>query len=116
MRLDLGVLTYSFQFVCEEAYSECITEYENDAQEQSNCTTSIYDKCGTLNPADVSDSASSTTTAASSASASATASATSGSSTAGASSTSSAGAAPTNIQFVGTGAAAAAIGLLAYML
>lgn len=110
------MLIFSFQFVCEEAYSECIDEYENDAQGQANCTTSIADKCGSLDPTEVSTSDSSTTSAASSASASATGSATSSASTGAASSTSSAGAAPTNIQFVGTGAAAAAIGLLAYML
>ncbi|PSR91930.1 hypothetical protein BD289DRAFT_452069 [Coniella lustricola] len=104
-------------FVCEEAYSECITEYENDQQEQANCTTSIGDKCGTLDPSEASTSdSSSTTTAASSATAAASGTSGSSASTAAASSTSTAGAAPTNIQFVGTSAAAAALGLLAYML
>ncbi|KAF3764916.1 hypothetical protein M406DRAFT_356729 [Cryphonectria parasitica EP155] len=103
-------------FVCEQAYSDCITEYENDQQAQANCTTSIADHCGTLDPSDATTSSSTTSSAASSGTASASGSSASGSSTAAASSTSTAGAVPTNIQMVGTGAAAAAFGLLAYML
>lgn len=103
-----------FQFVCKQAFSDCINANENNQQAQSNCTTSINDKCGTLNPANYS--ASSTSASASSGTASSTASGTSAASTAAASSTSAAGAAPTNIQHIGTGAAAAAFGLLAYML
>lgn len=105
------------QYTCEEAYKECNTANVGNAKGQANCTTTIQDNCGSLDPASYSASGSATTSSASSAS-SGTASATSGSASAtGAStSTSTAGAVPTHLQHIGTGAAAAALGLFAYML
>lgn len=102
-------------FVCEEAFAECNADNVGDSTAQQNCTTSIADKCGSLDPADA-DTSTSTSASASSGTASATASGSTASSTAASSSTSAAGAAPTNFQHIGTGAAAAAVGLLAYML
>ncbi|KAJ4424757.1 hypothetical protein N0V82_000476 [Gnomoniopsis sp. IMI 355080] len=102
-------------YTCQEAFSECNTENVGNAKGQANCTTTIQDNCGTLDPASYSASGSSSSS--SSASASGTASATSSASaTAASTATSTAGAVPTHIQHIGTGAAAAAIGFFAYML
>ncbi|KAI1866531.1 hypothetical protein JX265_007832 [Neoarthrinium moseri] len=110
---DMNEYKESLPFhICQEAFTECITQTVGNAAGQRNCTTSISDKCGTKNATDSSASTPSTTTAASS---SGTATAAS-SSKAATSSTSKAGAMPTNIQHIGNGAAAVAVGLLAYML
>lgn len=106
------------QFVCQQAFQDCNEANVGNAKGQANCTTSIQDNCGTLDPADYSASPSSTDS-----SSSETASATSGGSSstaepssAGASSSSSQAAAPTNVQHLGTGALAAGMGVLAYLL
>ncbi|KAJ0121708.1 pci domain-containing protein [Diaporthe amygdali] len=100
-------------FVCQQAFTDCNEANVGNAKGQENCTTSIQDHCGTLDPADYSATPSST--------GSSTASATSGSSSStassgSASSSSSQAAAPTNIQHLGTGALAAGMGVLAYLL
>ncbi|CAK7265189.1 hypothetical protein SEPCBS119000_001385 [Sporothrix epigloea] len=104
-------------FICEEAYSECNAEYVGNAAAQSNCTTSIQDQCGSLDPNNYTAAAVVTTTSASSSAAgksTGTASAATGSGTAPVTTTSSkAGAVPTAI---GHGAAAVALGLFAYLL
>ncbi|KAK7719564.1 hypothetical protein SLS64_001741 [Diaporthe eres] len=103
-------------FICQRAFQDCNEANVGNAKGQENCTTSIQDNCGTLDPADYS-----ATPSATESSSSETASATSGgsSSTASAgsaSSSSSQAAAPTNIQHLGTGALAAGMGVLAYLL
>ncbi|KAI3400489.1 hypothetical protein diail_3110 [Diaporthe ilicicola] len=98
-------------FVCQQAFTDCNEANVGNAKGQENCTTSIQDHCGTLDPA--------TYTATPSSSASATsgsASSTASSSSSSASSSSSQAAAPTNIQHLGTGALAAGMGVLAYLL
>ncbi|CAK7208927.1 hypothetical protein SBRCBS47491_000263 [Sporothrix bragantina] len=104
-------------FICEEAYSECNAQYAGNAAAQKNCTTSIQDQCGTLNPDNYTAAAATTTSATTSATAgksTGTASTTAASGTAAVTTTSStAGAVPTA---VGHGAAAVALGLFAYLL
>ncbi|KAI0889812.1 uncharacterized protein GGS22DRAFT_149202 [Annulohypoxylon maeteangense] len=100
-------------FVCERLQSNCITQEENNAAGQKNCTTTFGDKCGTES---VSAHAGEGATTSSSSSAAPSRSATAASSSAAASSTSHAAAVPTNIQYLGNGAAAVAVGLFAYML
>ncbi|CAK7241169.1 MAG: hypothetical protein STHCBS139747_002628 [Sporothrix thermara] len=110
-------------FVCEEAYSECNAQNAGDAAAQKNCTTSIQDQCGSLNPDDYTPAPATTSSAAAPSSSAAaestsavpaTASAAASSGSAAVASTSSvAGAVPTA---VGHGAAAVAMGLFAYLL
>lgn len=107
------------QFVCQQAFTDCNNANVGDANGQKNCTTSIQDKCGMLDPADYSAAPSSTGDSGSSETASSTASGTASStaeSSAGASSSPSAAAAAANIQNLGTGALAAGMGILAYLL
>ncbi|KAI0176432.1 hypothetical protein GGR52DRAFT_361994 [Hypoxylon sp. FL1284] len=104
-------------FVCERLQDNCIKSTENDAAGQKNCTSTFSDKCGTENVADHAGEGASSATTSSSASPSPTAAAESGSQSGSMTTTSSEGvAAPTNIQYLGNGAAAAALGLFAYML
>ncbi|KAI1452351.1 hypothetical protein F4805DRAFT_31774 [Annulohypoxylon moriforme] len=100
-------------FVCERLQSNCITQEENNAAGQKNCTETFGDKCGTEN---VTAHAGEGETTSSSSSAAPSGSATAASSSAAASSTSHAAAVPTNVQYIGNGAAAVALGLFAYML
>ncbi|KAI1107904.1 hypothetical protein F4804DRAFT_296301 [Jackrogersella minutella] len=100
-------------FVCERLQDNCITQTENNAAGQKNCTSTFGDNCGTEN---VADHAGEGATTSSSSSATPSGSATAASSSAGASSTSSAAAVPTNVQYLGNSAAAVAVGLFAYML
>ncbi|KAI1498835.1 hypothetical protein F5X99DRAFT_307731 [Biscogniauxia marginata] len=104
-------------YVCTELQDECITANENNAAGQRNCTTSIGDNCGTEDIADHAGEGSSSGSSTSSASSTATASP-SGTDTADSSSTPNAAPAlPTaNVQYFGNGAAAIAVGLLAYAL
>ncbi|KAI1382346.1 hypothetical protein F4677DRAFT_23796 [Hypoxylon crocopeplum] len=102
-------------FVCERLQSDCITQTENNAAGQRNCTSTYGDNCGTESVADhAGEGASSTTSSSSSASPSGTA--TGASTSAVPTSSSQAAAVPTNIQHIGNGAAAVAVGLFAYML
>lgn len=106
-------------FVCQQAFTDCNNANVGNANGQKNCTTSIQDNCGTLDPADYSAAPSSTGDSGSSETASSTASGTASStaeSSAGASSEPSTAAAATNIQNLGTGALAAGMGILAYLL
>ena len=98
------MLTPTHQFICEEAYKECNDANVGNANGQTNCTNSIKKKCGTLDPnkADVGGGASGTGKP-------------SGTSTGPSSTSTSKAAAPTNFYYYGNGAAAA-VGLLAYML
>ncbi|CAK7202721.1 hypothetical protein SEUCBS139899_005448 [Sporothrix eucalyptigena] len=104
-------------FICQEAYSECNAEYAGNAQAQANCTTSIEDQCGTLDPANYTAAAATTSskTSAATGKSTGTASAATASGTAAVTTTSSkAGSMPTAM--VGNGAAAVALGLFAYLL
>ncbi|KAG8165396.1 hypothetical protein KVR01_005671 [Diaporthe batatas] len=106
-------------FVCQQAFTDCNNANVGNANGQKNCTTSIQDQCGTLDPADYSAAPSSTGGSESSATASPTSSSTASptaESSAGASSSPSAAAAAANIQNLGTGALAAGMGILAYLL
>ncbi|KAI5466706.1 hypothetical protein BGZ63DRAFT_5584 [Mariannaea sp. PMI_226] len=107
-------------FICEELYSECITQNTGSASGQKECTKNIKDLCGSLKPSSASKDDDSSTTDSSSETdtATATASATKSDSSAAKStvtSTSSDGfAAPTMAP--GKGAAAVAIGMLALLV
>ncbi|KAJ9134025.1 hypothetical protein NKR23_g10410 [Pleurostoma richardsiae] len=108
-------------FICQQAFADCISANTGSAQGQSNCTTTIGDKCGTLDASNytapaASSSAAASSTSSAAATSTAAASATAASGTAAASSSSTAAAAPTNVQHIGNGAAAVAIGLFAYLL
>ncbi|TPX16573.1 uncharacterized protein E0L32_003867 [Thyridium curvatum] len=102
-------------FICNEAFKECNDANVGNAQGQKNCTTSIADKCGTLDPAKVVVSSSSSSSA-TPAPTQTQAQTSSGGSSSAASTSSSKAAAPTNFQQYGNGAAAVAMGLVAYML
>ncbi|KAI1805905.1 hypothetical protein F4811DRAFT_513023 [Daldinia bambusicola] len=103
-------------FVCERLQRNCIAANENNAAGQKNCTSTYGDKCG---KEDVSkhqgEGSVGTTTTSSSAAPSGTATP-AASSAAPSTSTSEAAAVPTNIQYLGNGAAAVALGVFAYML
>jgi len=96
------------QFICNEAFKECIDSHTGDATAQSNCTKSIHDQCGTLDPNKANVGGSSTASSSGTPSSSGKA----GSPT----TTSAHAAAPTNMQAYGSGAALAAMGLFAYLL
>jgi hypothetical protein len=103
------------QFICKQAYANCIAQYENDQAGQKNCNTTINDYCGTLDPTKVTASSSSSS---SSSSATGTAASASGSASASATATSTtakAGAA-TNMALIGNGAAVVAAGIFAALL
>ncbi|KAI1780138.1 hypothetical protein F4818DRAFT_437427 [Hypoxylon cercidicola] len=102
-------------FVCERLQQNCITTTENNAAGQRNCTATFGDKCGTEDVNDhAGEGAASSTTTTSSASSTGTAAAET--STSVSTSSSLAAAVPTSVQYLGNGAAAAALGLFAYML
>ncbi|KAI0486327.1 hypothetical protein F4859DRAFT_511321 [Xylaria cf. heliscus] len=103
-------------FVCEQLQANCITANEMNAAGQKNCTTTFQDNCGTENVQDHKGEGAAVSTTASSSSASATpqATTTTGPET---SSSSAAASAPTAyVHHLGNGAAAVALGLLAYAL
>ncbi|KAI0143608.1 hypothetical protein GGR57DRAFT_343935 [Xylariaceae sp. FL1272] len=100
-------------FVCSQLQANCIVENENNAAGQLNCSNTYGFKCANETIADNAGVGASDGTTTSSASSSPT----SASQTTSASTSSSTGAAPTaNIQIIGNGAAAMAVGLLAYAL
>ena len=105
-------------FICNELYSQCITANVNSQRGQDSCTENIHDLCGTINPpkSAITD-GDSTTTGTDTATATATESGSGSSATADSvTSTSSDGlAAPTMVP-AGKGAAALAIGILAYLV
>ncbi|CAM1507152.1 Fc.00g067930.m01.CDS01 [Cosmosporella sp. VM-42] len=106
-------------FICNELFSQCITSNANSQRGQESCTDNIHDLCGTVNPPKnaITDGGESTTagtatTAAATESGTSSATGTADSVT----STSSDGlAAPTMVP-AGKGAAALAIGILAYLV
>ncbi|KAK7739960.1 hypothetical protein SLS53_005554 [Cytospora paraplurivora] len=99
----------------DTAYDDCISANVGDSTGQKNCTTSIQDNCGTLDPSDYT--ATTTTSSAAASTAAATSAATASSASTVASTTSSqAAAAATNLQHIGTGAFAVGMGALAYLL
>lgn len=120
-RLDgLPQLTLSFQFVCQQAFQDCIAANVGNQTGQTACTTNIQDNCGTLDPtkfvgssgdSSSSSSPSSTPKATGAPSPSPTAS----DSGAAATSSTSHGAAPT-AAYLGNGAAVVAAGLFAALL
>ncbi|KAI0107603.1 hypothetical protein GGR51DRAFT_559409 [Nemania sp. FL0031] len=101
-------------FVCEQLQADCISTNAGNLSGQKNCTATYGDKCGTENVSDhAGEGAASTTTSSTSSSATAQATTTQPAS----SSSSGAAAAPTaNMHHIGNGAAAVALGLLAYAL
>ncbi|KAI1820801.1 hypothetical protein F4861DRAFT_38687 [Xylaria intraflava] len=102
-------------FVCTRLQDNCIVANENNAAGQKNCTATFGDHCGTENVQDHQGQGSVSPTTSSSTSAQPQSTKTD----APASSSTSSGAAtaPTaHIQHIGNGAAAVAIGLLAYAL
>ncbi|KAI0203952.1 hypothetical protein F4808DRAFT_416386 [Astrocystis sublimbata] len=101
-------------FVCTKLNDDCITKNENNANGQKNCTATFHDKCGTENAQDHKGEGAVSVTTSSSSSASATPTPTTEPET---SSSQGAAAAPTAfVAHVGNGAAAVALGLLAYAL
>ncbi|EPE08152.1 pci domain-containing protein [Ophiostoma piceae UAMH 11346] len=103
-------------FVCNEAFSECITANANNATGQKACTTDIKDNCGTLDPSKYSPAAVSSSSAPASTAAAATSAATaSAAGTATPTASSSSNAAPA-MNHIGNGAVAVAVGLFAYLL
>ncbi|ROW11559.1 hypothetical protein VMCG_01475 [Cytospora schulzeri] len=104
-------------YVCQQAFTDCNQANVGNAEGQKNCTTSIQDNCGKLDPADYSAApASSSAASTAAATSSAVSSGSSSAATAAASTTSEAAAAATNFQHIGTGALAAGMGVLAYLL
>ncbi|KAI1143334.1 hypothetical protein F5Y05DRAFT_149727 [Hypoxylon sp. FL0543] len=103
-------------FVCERLQQNCIVQFQNNAAGQKNCTQTYGDKCGTEQVEDhAGQGATGGTSSSSSASPSGSATA-AASGSAPSSSSSQAAAVPTNVQYLGNGAAAVAVGLFAYML
>ncbi|KAH8159521.1 hypothetical protein CIB48_g8731 [Xylaria polymorpha] len=101
-------------FVCEELQANCITANENNAAGQKNCTATFQDNCGTESVQDHKGEGvvSATTSASSSATPQPTATTEPETST-----SSGAASAPTAyVHHIGNGAAAVALGLLAYAL
>ncbi|KAI0910760.1 hypothetical protein F4823DRAFT_346154 [Ustulina deusta] len=101
-------------FVCTKLQDDCTADNAGNAAGQKNCTATFGDKCGTENVSDHQGEGAATTTTSSSASATP-----HSTTTAAPSSSTSEGAAtiPTaHIQHLGNGAAAIALGLLAYAL
>ncbi|KAI2629585.1 hypothetical protein GGR54DRAFT_649973 [Hypoxylon sp. NC1633] len=98
-------------FVCEQLQSNCITQTENNAAGQKNCTETFGSKCGTEAVADHAGEGAVTSTTSSSATPSGTA--TAASSSVASTSSSHGAAVPTNVQHLGNGAAAVAVGFMA---
>ncbi|KAI0147880.1 hypothetical protein F4776DRAFT_286667 [Hypoxylon sp. NC0597] len=104
-------------FVCERLQQNCIVQFENNAAGQRNCTQTYGDNCGTEKVEDhAGEGATGGTSSSSTASASGSATAAASGSAAPSSSSSQGAAVPTNVQYLGNGAAAVAVGLFAYML
>ncbi|CAJ2501418.1 Uu.00g042710.m01.CDS01 [Anthostomella pinea] len=101
--------------VCTRLQQNCIIQFQNDAAGQKNCTATYGDKCGTEDVADHAGEGSASTSTMS-ASSSGTAAATSTASTTSSSSTGAAAMPTAHMQYFGNGAAAVAVGLLAYAL
>ncbi|TGJ83978.1 hypothetical protein E0Z10_g4758 [Xylaria hypoxylon] len=99
-------------FVCTELQDDCTAENAGNAAGQKNCTATFGDNCGTEDVQDHQGEGAATVTTSSSTSAQSTPTP-----TAAPSSSTSEGAAPTaHIKHIGNGAAAVALGLLAYAL
>ncbi|KAI1366763.1 hypothetical protein F5Y08DRAFT_118382 [Xylaria arbuscula] len=102
-------------FVCTKLQDNCIEANVGNANGQKNCTATYGDKCGTEDVNDHKGEGAATVTTSSSASAEPTS--TESSTASSLTSSSMDGAAPTaHAQFIGNGAAAVALGLLAYAL
>ncbi|KAI0535843.1 hypothetical protein GGR58DRAFT_423540 [Xylaria digitata] len=101
-------------FVCTELQDTCTAENAGNLAGQKNCTATYGDKCGTEDVQDHQGEGAATTTSSSSTSAGSQSTPTS---TSEPTSSTSEGAAPTaHIKHIGNGAAAVALGLLAYAL
>ncbi|KAJ3578975.1 hypothetical protein NPX13_g1590 [Xylaria arbuscula] len=102
-------------FVCTKLQDNCIEANVGNANGQKNCTATYGDKCGTEDVNDHKGEGAATVTTSSSATAEPTS--TESSTASSLTSSSMDGAAPTaHAQFIGNGAAAVALGLLAYAL
>ncbi|KAI0450615.1 hypothetical protein F5B21DRAFT_490322 [Xylaria acuta] len=101
-------------FVCEQLQADCITANENNANGQKNCTATFQDNCGTEDVEDHKGEGAASATTSSSTSAAPQPTTTTEPET---SSSSAAASAPTAyVHHIGNGAAAVALGLLAYAL
>ncbi|GAP83376.1 putative pci domain-containing protein [Rosellinia necatrix] len=111
MNLYLNTIPW---FVCDKLQTDCTVAHEGDAAGQKNCTATYKDNCGTENVQDHKGegAASATTSASTSAGPEPTTSTTPETT----SSSAGAAAATAHIQHIGNGAAAVALGLLAYAL
>ncbi|KAI1414816.1 hypothetical protein F5Y13DRAFT_197347 [Hypoxylon sp. FL1857] len=99
-------------YVCERLQQNCIVQFENNAAGQRNCTQTYGDKCGTEQVEDhAGQGATGGTSSSSTVSASGSATAAASNTAAPSSSSSEAAAVPTNVQYLGNGAAAVAVGL-----
>ncbi|KAK3354616.1 hypothetical protein B0H65DRAFT_19133 [Neurospora tetraspora] len=104
-------------FMCQTAYSTCITNHANDAMGQDKCKADIFDKCGTQDPNKAVIKTSSSAAPASTSAAKPTSSAAETSAAAASSTSASSFAAPTNAAaFLGNGVAAVAAGVFAAAL
>jgi hypothetical protein len=102
-------------FFCQQNFETCISTNVGNSNAQKNCTTSIQNKCGNETASQIV--ATTSTTAAPTASSTSTGSAaSSASATVASSSSSTAAAAPTNLAYIGNGAAVVAAGLFAALL
>ncbi|KAI0869401.1 hypothetical protein GGS24DRAFT_165352 [Hypoxylon argillaceum] len=100
-------------FVCEQLQGDCLATEAGNLAGQKNCTATYGDKCGTENVNDHQGEGAASTTTSTSSSATAQATTTQPAT----SSSSGAAAVPTpHIHHIGNGAAAVALGLLAYAL
>jgi hypothetical protein len=112
----VGILTSS-QFVCDQAYSDCIAANTASSKAQDECKTTIKDKCGTLDPSKAQINTGSGATASSAAPSSTGApSATGANQNAPSSSSSRGAAAATNVAYIGNGVAVVAAGVFAALL
>jgi hypothetical protein len=93
-------------FTCQQAYSDCIQRNVGNLDGQNKCKTDIQDNCGTLDPNPATTTKSSSPTGAP----------TSTGGTNSVTTTTRAGAAATAGAYLGNGAAAVAIGVLAYLV
>ncbi|KXX81880.1 hypothetical protein MMYC01_202339 [Madurella mycetomatis] len=105
-------------FICEQAYSDCITANTDSAQAQEECRTDIRAHCGTLDPTRVQSGGggSSEESTSSAALGSGTQAPTAGSDSTPSTSSSTGAAAPTNAAYIGNGIAVVAAGVFAALL
>jgi hypothetical protein len=111
-------LTNPSQFICEQAYSDCIAANTASSKAQDECKTNIKDKCGTLDPskAQANTGSGASTSSAAPSSTGAPSQTTAANQNAPSSSSSRAAAAATNAAYIGNGVAVVAAGVFAALL